>query len=129
MIKAYILETPEGLIGLNVDNLDEQIRFDQNPKARALTGPEQALFVDGLQEVGGERSTISGASLNDAVLTYDLKTQTQKNYEVAFHEISRLENLETPRRMAEAMLNDTGKAWLQTNRDLIAVERTKLVGL
>jgi len=41
-------------------------------------------------------------------------------------EINRLEALETPTRIAEAVLSEEGKAWLQANRDLIAVERAKL---
>ena len=39
-------------------------------------------------------------------------------------EIQRLEQLETPRRLAEAALGDT--VWLQANRALIAAERSKL---
>ena len=41
-------------------------------------------------------------------------------------EIRRLESLETPRRLAEAVLTDEGKAWLTANRDKIATERGKL---
>jgi hypothetical protein len=41
-------------------------------------------------------------------------------------EIVRLEQLETPTRIAEAVLTEEGKAWLQANRDLIAVEKAKL---
>ena len=44
----------------------------------------------------------------------------------ALTEINRLEELETPTRIAEAVLTEEGKAWLQANRDLIAVERAKL---
>ena len=44
----------------------------------------------------------------------------------ALAEIERLEELETPTRIAEAVLTEEGKAWLQANRDLIAVERAKL---
>ena len=40
--------------------------------------------------------------------------------------IMRLEILETPRRLAEAVLSDEGKAWLTANRDKIATERNKL---
>ena len=41
-------------------------------------------------------------------------------------EIQRLEQLETPTRIAEAVLTEEGKAWLQANRDLIAIEKAKL---
>ncbi len=37
-----------------------------------------------------------------------------------------LEALETPRRLAESVLSDEGKAWLTANRDKIATERGKL---
>jgi len=41
----------------------------------------------------------------------------------AHEEIQRLEALETPRRLAEAFADPT---WLNSNRDLIAIERAKL---
>ena len=41
-------------------------------------------------------------------------------------EIRNLEYLETPRRLAEAVLSDEGKAWLTANRNKIATERAKL---
>ncbi|HAF39097.1 MAG TPA: hypothetical protein DCG72_08945 [Gammaproteobacteria bacterium] len=41
-------------------------------------------------------------------------------------EITRLERLETPRRLAEAVLTTEGKTWLANNRALIAAERAKL---
>jgi len=44
----------------------------------------------------------------------------------AQEELLRLEKLETPRRLAEATLTAEGKAWLQSNRDAIAIERGKL---
>ena len=46
--------------------------------------------------------------------------------EQALQEIARLESLETPRRLAEAVLTVEGKTWLEANRALIAVERAKL---
>jgi len=46
--------------------------------------------------------------------------------EQALQEIVRLESLETPRRLAEAVLTVEGKTWLETNRALIAIERAKL---
>lgn len=46
--------------------------------------------------------------------------------EVIVSEIHRLEALETPRRLAESVLSDEGKAWLTANRDKIATERSKL---
>ena len=44
----------------------------------------------------------------------------------ARQEITRLEALETPRRLAESVLTDEGKAWLTANRDKIDTERGKL---
>ena len=41
-------------------------------------------------------------------------------------EINRLEALETPTKLAEAVLTDDGKTWLQANRDLIQTELDKL---
>jgi len=49
----------------------------------------------------------------------------------ALSEILRLEELETPRRLAEALSDDCGgtaegRSWFKDNRDKIAVERAKL---
>ena len=41
-------------------------------------------------------------------------------------EIHRLEAQETPRRLAESVLSDDGKAWLTANREKIVIERAKL---
>mgnify|MGYP000262265902 FL=1 len=41
-------------------------------------------------------------------------------------EINRLEALETPTKLAEAVLTDAGKTWLQDNRNLIKTELDKL---
>ena len=46
--------------------------------------------------------------------------------QIALAEIYRLEALETPRRLAESVLSDEGKAWLTSNREKIVTERVKL---
>jgi len=56
----------------------------------------------------------------------DKWTAEYKTWKAAMDEILRLEGLETPRRLAESVLTDEGKAWLTANRDLIAAERAKL---
>ena len=57
-------------------------------------------------------------------MTKEEREAKTRNHALA--EIERLEQLETPTRIAEAVLSEEGKAWLQANRDLIAVERAKL---
>ncbi len=57
-------------------------------------------------------------------MTKEEREAKTRNHALA--EIQRLEQLETPTRIAEAVLSEEGKAWLQANRDLIAVERAKL---
>ena len=44
----------------------------------------------------------------------------------AMEEIHKLEAQETPRRLAESVLSDDGKAWLTANRENIVIERAKL---
>jgi hypothetical protein len=61
---------------------------------------------------------------NGAVVKYAPPVLTAA--EQAQAEITRLESLETPRRLAEAVLTVEGKAWLEANRALIAIERAKL---
>ena len=66
--------------------------------------------------------------LGDIPTDEDIATWTAEYevYKAAMDELLRLEALESPRRMAEAQLTDEGKAWLQANRDAIAVERANL---
>ena len=57
--------------------------------------------------------------------------KTDRNNAEAMLEIDRLEALETPRRLAEALPDESGgsaegRAWFKTNRGKIAVERAKL---
>lgn len=61
-----------------------------------------------------------------------LKANQEKEWKVKnerdliVSEILKLEGLETPRRLAEAILSEEGLKWLQNNRSLIEVERNKL---
>ena len=57
--------------------------------------------------------------------------KTDRNNGVARQKIYRLEQLETPQRLAEALPDDSGgstdgRAWFKANRAKIAVERDKL---
>jgi hypothetical protein len=84
----------------------------------------------------GSEVSITGENYADIIVhdATELPTEAELNTEalrlearqVVLDEINRLEGLETQRRMAEAVLSPEGKAWLQTNRDAIAVERAKL---
>ena len=62
-------------------------------------------------------------------MTEDEKTNRENSE--APQEINRLEELETPQRLAEALPDESGgsaegRAWFKTNRGKIAVERAKL---
>ncbi len=55
----------------------------------------------------------------------------ERTNDIASMEITRLEELETPRRLAEALSDDCGgtaegRSWFKDNRDKIAEERAKL---
>ena len=57
--------------------------------------------------------------------------KTGRNNSVALQEIDRLEELQTPQRLAEALPDDSGgsadgRAWFKANRGKIAVEQAKL---
>ena len=57
--------------------------------------------------------------------------KTSRTNSEALGEITRLEELETPRRLAEALPDESagsaeGRAWFKANRGKIAVERAKL---
>jgi hypothetical protein len=58
--------------------------------------------------------------------------KTDRNNNAALQEITRLEELETPQRIAEALPDDSGgsadgRAWFKDNRAKIAVERAKIL--
>mgnify|MGYP003963742215 CR=1 FL=1 len=66
---------------------------------------------------------VAGTENKRAMTDAEKATQDVNN---ARDEIRRLEDLETPRRLAESVLTVEGKAWLQSSRDAIATERAKL---
>ena len=57
-----------------------------------------------------------------AVVTRDASTAVAQRRK-SINEIQRLEEFETPRRLAEAILTSEGRAWLQDNRASIEVHR------
>ena len=70
------------------------------------------------------------ATAKKRAMTEDEKTA--RNNGVALQEIDRLEQLETPRKLAEALPDDSGgsadgRAWFKANRAKIAVERAKIL--
>ena len=88
----------------------------------------------GVDEVGdGEDTVITETEVTSTAkkraMTADEKTS--RNNSVALQEIDRLEALETPQRLADALPDDSGgsadgRAWFKANRGKIAVERAKL---
>jgi len=94
-------------------------------------------------EVSVEIGTDETSDGEDTVITETEVTSTQKKRAMTAQEISdrdrgaalseilRLEELETPRRLAEALSDDCGgtaegRAWFKDNRDKIAEERARL---
>jgi len=88
----------------------------------------------GVDEISdGEDTVITETKVTSTAkkraMTEDEKTS--RNNAEALEEINRLEVLETPRRLAEALPDESGgsaegRAWFKTNREKIAVERAKL---
>ena len=69
------------------------------------------------------------ATAKKRAMTADEKTGRSNG--MALQEIDRLEELETPQRIAEALPDESGgsadgRAWFKANREKIAVERAKL---
>jgi len=59
-------------------------------------------------------------------VTYTTWATSSASRDEILSNIYALEGLETPRRLAESILSDDGKAWLTVNREKIAIERAKL---
>jgi hypothetical protein len=88
----------------------------------------------GVDEISdGEDTVITETKVTSTAkkraMTEDEKTS--RNNDKALEEINRLEILETPRRLAEALPDESGgsaegRVWFKTNREKIAVERAKL---
>ena len=89
----------------------------------------------GVDEIAdGEDSVITETEVTSTAkkraMTEDEKTS--RNNSVALQEIDRLEELENPQRLAEALPDDSGgsaegRAWFKDNRAKIAVERAKIL--
>ena len=88
----------------------------------------------GVDETGDGEDTVVTETEVTAIakkraMTEDEKTDRYKGE--ALQEINRLEELETPRRLAEALPDESagsaeGRTWFKTNRGKIAIERAKL---
>ena len=88
----------------------------------------------GVDEVGdGEDTVITETEVTSTAkkraMTEDEKTDRSNNE--ASNEIMRLEELETPQRLADALPDDSGgsadgRAWFKVNREKIAAERAKI---
>ena len=97
--------------------------------------PYVEVAVDiGVDEIAdGEDSVITETEVTSTAkkraMTEDEKTS--RNNSVALQEIDRLEALEIPQRLAEALPDDSGgsaegRAWFKANREKVAAERAKL---
>ena len=88
----------------------------------------------GVDEISdGEDSVITETEVTSTAkkraMTEDEKTS--RNNSMALQEIDRLEELEIPQRLAEALPDDSGgsadgRAWFKANREKIAAERAKI---
>ena len=89
----------------------------------------------GVDEIAdGEDSVITETEVTSTAkkraMTEDEKTS--RNNSVALQEIDRLEELEIPQRLAEALPDDSGgsaegRAWFKANREKVAAERAKIL--
>ena len=97
--------------------------FDSKSDADAFVAEHGGFVVD---NPGGQTEYWVVNASNKSV-TFDKSTSdSDAAKRVALNKIIELEGLETPRRLAESILTDEGKAWLTSNRDKIATERGKL---
>ena len=81
----------------------------------------------------GENTVITETEVTSTAKKRAMTTdeKTDRTNSEALEEILRLEEFETPRRIAEALPDDSGgsvdgRAWFKANRGKIAVERAKL---
>ena len=120
-IEALGLPRYNGVATLNrvVDDNGQAILTNGKPttvepyfliKSDSLTSAQQQSVID----------VVTNAPSAESVEKIEAPKQ------IALAEIYRLEALETPRRLAESVLSDEGKAWLTSNREKIVTERVKL---
>ena len=91
----------------------------------------------GVDEVGdGEDTTITETEVTATAKKRALTTaeKTDRTNSEALQEIIRLEEFETPRRIAEALPDESGgsaegRTWFEANRGKIAVERAKMINM
>ena len=83
-------------------------------RTKVVSGPNGQETIELTKEENAERDAEESEWADEA------------NKRNVISAIKKLERQETPRRLAEAVLSDEGKAWLTANRDKIATERNKL---
>jgi len=113
----------------NVSNLDKSVGDNLFLKSLGWFPLIEEPATLGENEIGD--GWVQSISSEHVVTTEKVRQKTAEEIEsiskeAITMEIRRLEELETPTRLAEAVLTEEGKAWLQANRDLIAAERAKL---
>ena len=85
MIYAYIYEDGETLRVINFDNFGDASKFKDKYVYRELTPAEAAMFVDGLEHAGGDRTLITGDTLQSANVSYTslgLETIKQQTFDL-----------------------------------------------
>ena len=94
---------------------------------------EVSVEFDENETPDGEDTVITETEVTSAQKKRAMTAQeiSDRDRGAALSEILRLEELETPRRLAEALSDDCGgtaegRSWFKDNRDKIAVERAKL---
>ena len=94
---------------------------------------EVSIEIGADEIAAGEDTVITETEVTSTIkkraMTEDEKTD--RNNSEALQEINRLEELEIPQRLAEALPNESGgttegRAWFKANRAKIAVERAKI---
>ena len=116
-MKQYI-----AIVGVDGAKVTKYQDFDTQVEADAHVLAHGGFVVAGLTNAT-EYWVVSGTNV-----TEDTAQQTtDQEQSVILAEINRLETQETPRRVAEAILDpSSGRTWLTNNRAAIAVERAKL---
>ena len=125
MLRLYI-NNPSGTVFNKV--LNGTLSFPDDDDSG--TGEHAVVQFTGVREataaIDSFQILASSGTIDGTVRLYGTAFAEAAPKNLILRKIAKLEAQQTPRRLAEAILTDDGKTWLQSNRDLIAIEEAKL---
>lgn len=76
-MEIFVIKTDEGLLCINVDNVEEEERITSTFEYKRLSQEEKNVFGNYQHMAGGPETKIVGTTLEDAIVSFDFNEQKQ----------------------------------------------------